>query len=78
MTDVKLPPLPEKMRIAQETITRAGIYAYTEDQMHKYALSAVLKERERCAQVCISMAIDEIANVGSQCYYCADAIREGE
>lgn len=41
MTDIKLPPLPEKVVISTHLPTGVRIYGYTADQMQAYASEAV-------------------------------------
>lgn len=49
--------------------------AKLKDELRNAVARAVLEEREACAQICISLAQNELGNIGGQCYDCADAIR---
>lgn len=75
--DVDLPPLPEPQEIRAHLAGGEGVgvligHAFFANQMQAYALQAVLRERERCAQICDS--VDNYANPMTA-RDCAAAIR---
>lgn len=71
--DVDLPPLPEAdMCHEKARDDRDLVFSFSAEAMQAYALQAVLRERERCAQICDS--VDNFANPMTA-RDCAAAIR---